>query len=194
MTARFFTSDLHLGHRHVARLRGFDSVGAHDRAIIDGWCSTVGKRDVVWVLGDIAVRYTDYALDILRSLPGKKHLIAGNHDGCHPLNRRAHIVQRRYLEAFDSVAAGGSLRIAGQTVVLSHFPYVGDHADRADRFTQWRLRDEGTPLLCGHVHEAWQRSGHQFNVGVDHSPGMAPYGEGDIRRWLATLTPLEGSN
>lgn len=33
----FYTSDLHLGHEKVAALRGFDSVAAHDAAILSAW-------------------------------------------------------------------------------------------------------------------------------------------------------------
>ncbi len=38
------------------------------------------------------------------------------------------------------------------TVLLSHFPYVGDRGQ--ERYAQWRLKDEGLPLLHGHTHSA----------------------------------------
>ena len=51
-------------------------------------------------------------------------------------------------------------------MLLSHFPYRGDHYED-DRYEAYRLRDEGLPLLCGHVHHEWKFSGNQRNVGVD---------------------------
>lgn len=33
----YITSDLHLGHEKVAKLRGFDSVQAHDELVINRW-------------------------------------------------------------------------------------------------------------------------------------------------------------
>lgn len=42
----------------------------------------------------------------------------------------------------------------------------GDHKPE-ERHTQYRLPNEGMPLLCGHVHDAWKFNGNQFNVGVD---------------------------
>lgn len=185
MSQRFFTSDTHLGHPLVARDRGFDSVADHDDAVCDAWASTVGKRDTVYVLGDVVIRNLDANLARLVRLPGVKHLIAGNHDGIHPNNVNAHRLFRRYSVAFDSIASAGTVKIAGQRVLLSHFPYVGDHADRSDRYTQWRLPDEGGPLIHGHVHDEWVVNGRQRNVGIDTS--IAPVPEPEIAEWLKTL-------
>lgn len=52
-------------------------------------------------------------------------------------------------------------------MLLSHFPYEGDHDGREDRYQQWRLRDEGAWLINGHVHGAWTLRNRQINVGVD---------------------------
>ena len=51
-------------------------------------------------------------------------------------------------------------------VLVSHMPYVGDHTDK-QRHAAFRPIDAGLPLLHGHVHEKWLRSGNQINVGVD---------------------------
>jgi calcineurin-like phosphoesterase family protein len=83
----WFTSDLHIGHRLVAGLRGFESTDDHDEAIFDRWDERVRKEDQVWVLGDLAVSKPDNALLELRGLPGVKHLVAGNHDPVHSMHR-----------------------------------------------------------------------------------------------------------
>ena len=187
MSKRFFTSDPHLLHEYVARLRGYQSSAEHDAVFCRSWRETVGKRDSVWVLGDIAVGNRARALEMLHDLPGTKHLIVGNHDACSPISLRAHKYQREYLEVFESVQQSAQIKIAGQRVVMSHFPYEGDHAGIEERYTQWRLRDEGVPLLCGHVHDEWRVRGHQFNVGVDHTPRMRPTSEEEVILWLKAL-------
>jgi len=162
----WFTSDLHFGHRFVAELRGFADVDEHDEHLIEGWSRNVGTSDQVWVLGDLAVSSPTRALEIMAGLPGIKHLIAGNHDGCHPMHRDSHKWQAKYLTAFASVQSAARRRIDGTEVLLSHFPYSKDRADA--RYMQWRLRDEGAWLLHGHTHEADQRQeGREIHVGVD---------------------------
>ena len=63
----FFTSDLHLGHVHVAELRGFESVAEHDQALINYWNAVVSSGDDVWVLGDFALG--DFAVSMERAVP-----------------------------------------------------------------------------------------------------------------------------
>jgi calcineurin-like phosphoesterase family protein len=107
---------------------------------------------------------------------GTKHLVLGNHDAAHPMHKRSHTQQRRFLEVFASVSLHEQHNLGGQIVNLSHLPYTGDHFP-GDRFEQWRLRDEGRWLVCGHVHREWYQSGRQINVGVDWHPCPVPVGE-----------------
>lgn len=163
---RLFTSDLHIGHRFVAGLRGFDNVAEHDEAIRDRWRSVVRDGDDVWVLGDLSMTPRQEVFEFIRSLPGRKHLIAGNHDACHPMHRDAHKWQRRYLEAFGSVQAFARVRIGGEPVLMSHFPYRNDRGEA--RYNQYRLRDEGMWLLHGHTHLPDRVTGPiEIHVGVD---------------------------
>lgn len=163
----WFTADLHFGHRLVAGHRGFEeNVDEHDARLVANWSRVVRSDDQVWVLGDISVSSPTYALGVLRDLPGRKHLIAGNHDGCHPMHRNSHKVQRHYLEVFESVQPFARRKIGGEYVLLSHFPYNKDRHEV--RYTQYRLRDEGLWLLHGHTHQADQRrEGREIHVGVD---------------------------
>src|SRR4051812_49387202 len=113
MSNVWFTSDLHLGHKLVSGKRGFvlpngdADTKAHDHAILSNWARTVRAEDQIWVLGDLAVassreRVTG-VLGTIATLPGRKHLILGNHDPAHPLHREAHIWQKLYFAAFESV-------------------------------------------------------------------------------------------
>ena len=82
MSNCFITADLHLAHRKIieyepARQR-FGSIEEHDQHIEDCWRSTVGKHDVVYVLGD--VWFNLRGKERFRSFPGIKKLVMGNHD------------------------------------------------------------------------------------------------------------------
>ncbi|MCC3299433.1 metallophosphoesterase family protein [Arthrobacter caoxuetaonis] len=167
MSNVFYWSDPHFGHRFVAGQRGFSSTDEHDDHLIAAWTSRVTKRDTVWVLGDLAMASPSRALEIIRHLPGTKHLVFGNHDNGHPGRKDAHRHHKQYLSAFETVQTTASRTIAGRTVLLSHFPYEGDSHSEHDRHTQWRLRDEGSWLVHGHVHGEFDVRGTQINVGVD---------------------------
>jgi calcineurin-like phosphoesterase family protein len=99
------------------------------------WNKLVTKRDVVYVLGD-AVFTTD-ALTEFKKLPGRKHLVRGNHDA---LDTGA------YLKAFEQVY--GLLKY--NEFWLSHAPI---HPNE--------LR--GRVNLHGHVHYSTIQSHHYFN-------------------------------
>lgn len=170
MSKTWFTSDLHFGHRLVAGHRGFwkadpeyaetdtENVVAHDEHIVEVWNSYVAPGDKVWVLGDMSMKGPKAFGPYVEQLNGSLHLIAGNHDEVHPMYRRSENRQRAWLEFFESVQQSASIRIDGRDVKLSHFPYIGEGARPGpDRHTQWRLRDEGAPLIHGHTHDENQR-------------------------------------
>ena len=83
------------------------------------------------------------------------------------MHRDAHRWQRTYLEVFDSVQPFARHVIGPAEVLLSHFPYAGDHTEQ-DRHAQYRLRDEGRWLLHGHTHaNNRHHSPRQIHVGLD---------------------------
>ena len=49
--------------------------------MLDLWKSSVGKRDLVYILGDLTFFKSEDARHLLEKLPGQKFLIQGNHDG-----------------------------------------------------------------------------------------------------------------
>lgn len=166
----WFTSDPHVGHHLVAKKRGFVTPDQHDEWLDEAFRSRLRKDDVTWWLGDLAASTPTDALAWISTLPGRHHLITGNHDKVFPHHRDSHRFQRQYLEVFGSVQAYARRRIDGHEVLLSHFPYLGegdDHTEEA-RYTQYRLPDEGRWLLHGHTHMATQQvHGHQIHVGLD---------------------------
>lgn len=164
----WFTADTHFNHARILDLadRPFDTVEAMNECLIENWNATVSPADTVWHLGDVGMGDADRNLALVDKLNGTKHLVAGNHDPVWPGNRHAHRHQREWLAHFASVQAFARYTVAGQTVLLSHFPYTGDHGS-VDRYPEFRLRDTGLWLIHGHVHEQWRRRGRQLNVGVE---------------------------
>lgn len=198
---RWFTADLHFGHRNISRYSGRpfpdtdDGVVAMNEAIIRTWNSTVAPDDEVWVLGDVAMGRIDDTLPLVRQLKGRLQLVAGNHDRCWPVEpipgvqakhlRKATEWLDRYREVgFETISQDVRLSLRdGTEVRLHHFPYVGDSQER-DRFVTARPVDDGSWLLHGHVHETTRQRGRQINVGVD-AWALRPVSENTILALIA---------
>lgn len=163
MTARFWTSDLHLGHRKVSEIRGFETTDEHDAAIQTAWHRQVKPDDEVFVLGDLSSGFgEDRALAIIADLPGRKHLVAGNHDSVSSTHRDGYRYQKAFLEVFESVQQFARVRVRGRDAFMSHYPYAsqGDGPGRgAPRHLQFRLPDLGELLIHGHTHHSDPFSG-----------------------------------
>jgi calcineurin-like phosphoesterase family protein len=185
----WFISDLHIGHRMIAEKRGFDTPDAHDEELASRWDASVECLDNIWILGDISAggrRGQLRALEWLAARPGKKHLVAGNHDSVHPMHEGAHKEIAVFLKVFSSVQQSAARKIAGQAVLLSHFPYLEsiDEADMHSRFDQWRLPSLGAWLLHGHLHSRTQVLDKSIHIGVD-AWDLAPVSINAVARIIA---------
>ncbi len=182
----WFTSDLHLGHRFVAGLRGLE-VDDHDAQVL-GSLSALPPGDRLWVLGDISRGVPEdelRALDLIARHTShlEIHLVPGNHDSCHPLHRSAFRMQWTFLRVFDSVQPFQRLRWEGRSVYLSHFPRPGqDHEGMASRHDDVRL--DVDLLVHGHLHSSTPVTGAgQVDVGLD-AWGLRPAAQADVQRLL----------
>lgn len=168
MSVTLYTSDTHFGHELVARDRGFNSVSEHDEELARRWNEAVRPEDTVWVLGDVALGKRVETLAIFERLNGTKHLVWGNHDNCGTQQNHSWTYHALYLQYFKTIQPFAVHRIAGQKVMLSHYPYTSDRPDLEARNMQYRLRDEGRFLLHGHLHSPVQRtSAREIHVGLD---------------------------
>jgi calcineurin-like phosphoesterase family protein len=165
----WFSSDHHFGHKNILSYcaRPFDSVEKMNAGLVERWNDVVDPADDVYYLGDFALDFK-YVEAYLPKLHGTIYWIPGNHDESHPM----HPGHRRYQ---DRLAEHGvvwcgpehELFLDGMDLLLCHFPYgMEDHTPKA-RFLEWRPVDQGTTLLCGHVHSNWKTSENMINVGVD---------------------------
>ncbi|WP_309132323.1 metallophosphoesterase [Brevibacterium sp.] len=188
MPTTYFTSDTHLHHRLMVILRGFvpedttkdqvteDDLARHDESIIEAWNASVRPEDTVWHLGDLTLQRPSAIAHLIARLNGDIRLVLGNHDRAHPLfGSKSVPAHTELLEAgisYATMAARVTLRESDHNripVVLSHFPYAGDHTFE-DRFEQWRLRDVGEILLHGHTHSdqvLTDAGNRQIHVGWD---------------------------
>jgi len=192
---KFFSSDFHISHKLVVGLRGYgreDGTVDHEAYEADlaaDWDSRVKKDDQVFLLGDLALNPNKGAFEWLSKRPGRIIFIAGNHDKVHPLHSSWMVETRKWMGTgiFEVIASQGSVKIAGQKVLLSHFPYTGEgDRDQPDRYEEWRFRDEGLPLCHGHEHKARtleESLPHQFHVGLD-SHNLQLVHELEIEDWL----------
>lgn len=180
----WFTSDQHFGHARLlelshARGAAFRSIGEMNARLVHNWNAVVHPDDTVWVLGDVDMHGKDATLALIEQLVGTKVLVAGNHDSCWAGVRDGWKNRGLYLAAGFTAVMDFAVttlppvraQAPATRVLLSHFPYAGDSHDE-DRYAQFRLRDEGIPLLHGHVHESFRErrtnlGTWHINVGVD---------------------------
>ncbi|MBO7735536.1 MAG: metallophosphoesterase [Methanobrevibacter sp.] len=80
--AIWVTSDWHFNHANILRYcrPQFSNIDEHNNYIIDRYNSTVGKDDLVYVLGDIGFSPASKLAPLVQSLNGRKIMLVGNHD------------------------------------------------------------------------------------------------------------------
>lgn len=116
MSDVFFISDLHFGHKNITyfgsrlglKFRTGDNYLENMYQIIQNWNNVVNRRDVVWVLGDVAFSQEGY--DALFELNGRLKMVRGNHDN--------HFTTEQWLKRFETVE--GLAKYKGHW--LSHAP------------------------------------------------------------------------
>lgn len=192
----WFTSDPHFGHAKIIEYsrRPFRNVDHMNTVLVDNINDRCSPDDTLWIVGDVVMgKFTDN-IEILSRLNPTLMMVGGNHDRIHPAHRSSDAMRdvhrKLYLRYFSAIAAQGIRRFAlggrdGPVVQVNHFPYEGDSQEN-DRFADMRPRDEGLPLIHGHVHTAWRTRGRQFNVGVDVND-YAPVHEDVLIEWVQTL-------
>jgi calcineurin-like phosphoesterase family protein len=147
--AIWFTADHHFGHGGARGLfrRPFGSTATMDEALVARWNAVVGADDVVWHLGDFAVRQPAGRLAaLLAALTGVKHLIRGNNDGPATTGQ----------PGWASVDSYAELDEDGIRLVLCHYP-----------LRSWHRMSRGALNLHGHSHGRLAPLPRQVDVGVD---------------------------
>lgn len=150
--AHWFTADPHFFHHNILRFckRPFANVEEMNNTIVANLRTAVKPTDHLWILGDLTMdknKDKERVQTLFRQIPGKKHLIIGNHD-------RAPWV--RHDLPWESVQEVLHTSLENRRVTLCHYPMV-----------TWPGVRHGALMLFGHVHNNWKGSRNCVNVGVD---------------------------
>jgi calcineurin-like phosphoesterase family protein len=194
MTSRWFTSDTHFGHANIIKYsnRPFNDIPHMNEELIANWNGVVGEDDIIYHLGDVAMGPWEKWDEVLTRLNGRKVLVVGNHDRIFKgmSTRQNERFADQYAGWFDEIYHNvkGFELFDGTVVNLSHFPYDSDHTEKS-RYMEFRLPDEGVPLVHGHTHSEHdvisrsKKGTVQIHVGVDSS-NYTPLSEQQVVDYL----------
>lgn len=167
----WFTADPHYSHENIIRFcnRPFADEGEMNARMLAECRARVQPDDDLWIVGDFtAGKAGDIqrreVRTIFHALPGRRHLIRGNHD--------THWVREL---PWDSIAETADILVDGRRLYLCHYPMI----------TWPGARRDGIQLF-GHVHQNWMGSRNAINVGVD-AWNFAPASLSEIERRAAHL-------
>lgn len=121
-----------------------------DAHILAQYQARVGRTDDFWIIGDFAFAKAhdgsrDYIANIFSAIPGRKHLIVGNHD-------------RSWIRelGWSSTSHFHEISVDKRRLTLCHYPLI-----------TFPVARHGALQLFGHVHQNWAGSRNSVNVGVD---------------------------
>ena len=147
----WFTADIHWLHPKIVSICDRPTtVEEHDEWILERINSVVGKRDQLFILGDISMANRDKTEKLLNRLHGNKTLIIGNHDESiksSPIFKES-VIRKNFnfsSESFPNIH-----------IVLDHFPIAS-----------WERKIHGAMHLYGHCHGRFANNGLSFDVGLD---------------------------
>jgi calcineurin-like phosphoesterase family protein len=135
----YFTADQHFNHYKIIEYckRPFQNVQEMNDALVSNWNSVVNSRDLVFILGDFAMRNAD---DYAIQLNGTKVFLCGNHD------------KRWVISALRIIS--GCTRI-----FMQHSPYLKEVPEPIDLILCGHVHDKW-------IMQHWNKI-PMINVGVD---------------------------
>jgi len=148
---QYFTADLHLGHTNILKHRPqFKNIEEMNNTIINNILNLMNKDDVLYVLGDIALKTIEIEkfLDIMIKNNKNVLLLKGNHDSLPYQKYNKYILKDCIYD----------IKIENQYITLCHFPMLC-----------WEKSHYNSWMLHGHIHNSFviPIQGKIMNVGVD---------------------------
>lgn len=167
----YFTSDQHFGHTNIIKYcnRPFDysyeGTLKCDEYIREKYCSIVNPDDIVFFLGDVALfknEEQERISTLIRSLPGQKILIKGNHDHC----------KNQFYQSCGFLDVCYYLQFGD--FFICHYPLTGEEEVNRRVVELIKLYKESgcTTLIHGHTHDKSPPSEEgirRINVCVDNT-------------------------
>lgn len=123
----YFTSDLHFGHQKdfLWSPRGFKDSNEHDWTVIKNFNDILKPDDDLYILGDCMLGDNEHGLDCLGRLPGKLHIIRGNHD----TDIRLELYKQ--LSNVIEICEAKTIKIGKQHYFLCHYPtFTANYDDK----------------------------------------------------------------
>jgi calcineurin-like phosphoesterase family protein len=175
----YFTSDLHLGHANIIKYcnRPFSTVEEMNEQLIANWNGTVGRDDLVYILGDVFFCEAAKARAIMHRLNGMKRLVYGNHD---KIIRKEPTIQALFDKILPDLHEES---INGTRVIMCHYPLL-----------TWNKAHHGSINLHGHQHNPiaiTAKDRRRYDVGVDAN-GYRPVLFENIVSQLSKIQPSRG--
>ena len=166
----WFTADLHHSHDKIVDIcnRPVSKEEHNEWLLREVYNKYVGKKDEVYILGDVSLAKRSEAKKWVARMNGNKHLITGNHDkSVDHLGNWSEIKQIK-----DFTFSRGNLNIH---IVLAHYPIAS-----------WNRKIHGSWHLYGHVHGRFQNTGLSWDVGIDNREKI-----GNIFHWCRPVNLYE---
>ena len=115
----YYIGDMHLGHTNVIKHDGrpFNNVEEMNETLINNYNSIITDLDDVYFVGDVTFKSATNAIEMIKRLKGKKHLVIGNHD-------RKNVKNREFRECFVDCKDYYDIVDEGRRVILSHYPMI----------------------------------------------------------------------
>jgi len=153
----FWTADTHFDHKNILKYckRPFECTQEMNETIIENWNKKVGRQDIVYHLGDFALRNS---LKYLKRLNGNIRIILGNHD--HDIIRidRSFIKQGIQNIYFQIFPPQHEVKIKDKTIIMNHYS-----------MRVWNKSCYGSWHVYGHSHGVLKPYGKSWDVGVDNN-------------------------
>ena len=168
----WITSDTHYSHKNIVRgvsrweggrgTRDIDTLQEMNEKLVENINNCAKENDTLYHLGDWSFGGVEMIPEFRNKLICKNiHLLLGNHDN--------HIAANKNDTAklFSSVAHYREVKIAGQQIIMSHYP-----------MTSWNYKFQGGYMLSGHCHGNLPKElylGKSMDVGIDTHSEFRPY-------------------
>lgn len=168
----WFWSDLHIGHKGILEYqrRPFSDLQHMEDRLVENFNSVVRPGDIsIWV-GDIVFGSVKKGESFFKRLtPTTMILVEGNHEA-----REA----QQYKLGFSFVCRNLTMKIAGEIVHVSHYPwryttwqtFLRDLQRKKNPRFEWRrVINDGNWIIHGHTHENTfvNEKAKMIHVGVD---------------------------
>ena len=135
-----------------------------NEALVEMWNRDVKEGDLVYFLGDFAMKFT-YVEEFLPRLNGDKVFVCGNHDKWHKLHK-GHLQTRQKVFKIDPRIVGLyedlPIVLGGVKFFMNHFGWLeqednhsAEHNAYVNRFSEWkpsRAKYPKTVMIKGHTH------------------------------------------